>query len=43
MALLGLEQAREQHRIECHRRAVGAAGLVGEARGPEGLVAARNL
>jgi hypothetical protein len=43
MALMGLEQAQEQHRIEGGRRPVGAPGLIGEARGPESVVAAQEL
>lgn len=43
MAVLGLEQALEQHRIEGGWGAVGATGLIGKAGGPEGVVAGQEL
>jgi hypothetical protein len=43
MALMGLEQALEQHRIERRRRAVRAPRLIGEARGPEGIIAGQEF
>jgi hypothetical protein len=43
MALMGLEQAREQHRIDRGGRAVRAPRLVGETRAPERLIARQEL
>ena len=43
MALVGLEQALEQHRIERRGRAVGPPRLIGQARGPEGVIAGEEL
>jgi hypothetical protein len=43
VALMGLEQPLEQHRIERGRRAMRAPGLIREARGPEGVIAGEEL
>jgi hypothetical protein len=43
MALVGLKQALQQDRIEGRRRAVGTPRLIGEARGPEGVIAGEEL
>ena len=43
MAVVRLEQTREQQGIEGRRRAVGAAGLIGEAGDPEGVIAGQEL
>ena len=43
MVVVGLEQAVEQHGIEGGWRAVGATGLIREARGPEGVIAGQEL
>jgi hypothetical protein len=43
MAMVGLEQPLQQHRIKRGRRAVGPSGLIGEARSPEGLIAGQEL
>ena len=40
---MGLEQALQQQRIERRRRAVGATGLIGEARDSEGIIAGEEL
>jgi hypothetical protein len=43
MALMGLEQTLEQHRIEGRGRAAGATRLIGQARGAEGVIPGQEL
>ena len=43
MALVRLEQPLEQHRIEGSGRAMGATRLIGQARGPEGVIAGEEF
>jgi len=43
MAVVSLEQALEQQRVEGSRRAVRAPRLIGEARSPEGVIASQEL
>jgi hypothetical protein len=43
MAVMGLEQALEQHRIERRGRAMGATRLIGETGGSQGFVAGEEL
>jgi hypothetical protein len=43
MAVVRLEQTRQQHGIERRRRAVRATGLIGEARSPEGVITGQEL